>query len=202
MWQKIIKDRRMVGLLTLLLIVAAVPLTLYLGQQQQDVRQHAAEAPRICTLDQPTDTMMIFDQSGSMTKATSSTDSTPRMTRAKAASSAFLDILAKRTQTPLHEVSVTTISSEEKVKVVQTLTQNLINAKTAINNLTASGSTCIECAIGVIYGYWIKIKICSKCSKVLTDLLLYSLQMAVPSNTSADLSQDLLPIKHFLIKRR
>lgn len=135
----------MVGLLTLLLIVAAVPLTLYLGQQQQDVRQHAAE--QVCTADQPTDTMMIFDQSGSMTKATSDTDSTSRMKRAKEASSAFLDILAKRTQTPLHEVSVTTISSEESVKVVQSLTQNLTNVKTAINNLTANGSTCIECAI-------------------------------------------------------
>jgi Mg-chelatase subunit ChlD len=135
----------MVGLLTLLLIVAAVPLTLYLGQQQQDVRQHAAE--QVCTSDQATDTMMIFDQSGSMTKVTSDTDSTSRMKRAKEASSAFLDILAKRTQTPLHEVSVTTISSEESVKVVQSLTQNLTNVKTAINNLSALGSTCIECAI-------------------------------------------------------
>ena len=135
----------MVGLLTLLLIVAAVPLTLYLGQQQQDVRQHAAE--QVCTADQATDAMMIFDKSGSMRFETSSTDPTPRMTHVKEAAGIFLDILAKRTQTPLHNVSVTTISSEQDVKVIQPLSSNLTSAKTAINNLTAVGSTCIECAI-------------------------------------------------------
>ncbi len=145
MWQKIKQDRRMVGLLTLFLIVAAVPLTLYLGQQQQDVRQRASE--QVCTADQATDAMMIFDKSGSMRFETSSTDPTPRMDHVKEAANKFLDILANRTQTPLHNVSVTTISSEQDVKVIQPLSSNLTSAKTAINNLTAVGSTCIECAI-------------------------------------------------------
>ena len=39
--------------------------------------------------------MMIFDQSGSMAKATSDTDSTPRIDSAKKAATASLDIPRK-----------------------------------------------------------------------------------------------------------
>lgn len=148
MWQRIIHDKRVVGLFTILVILAAVPLTLELSNQEQDIRQRAAEpTPTVCSADQPTDTMMILDQSGSMAKATSDTDSTPRIDRAKQAANAFLDILAQRTQDPLHAASLTTISSEEYALVQTPLTRDLTKVKAAVDALVPKGGTCIECAI-------------------------------------------------------
>lgn len=149
MWQKLLQDRRMVGLLTLLLIVAAVPLTLYLGQQQQDVRQHAAE--QVCTADQATDTMIILDESGSMNnppdESTPNPNKVARVEGAKTAAKDFLDILAQRTQTPLHQVSLTFFSDVDKSRVVQPLTTNLNTVRTAVDTIRPKGETCIECGI-------------------------------------------------------
>jgi Mg-chelatase subunit ChlD len=139
--------KRLLIITAVIFLVIALPLVIYLAQQQQDIRQRAATSSQVCTTDQATDTMMIFDKSGSMRYATSSTDSTPRFTHVKEAANIFLDSIAKRTQTPLNDVSITTISTESDVKVIQSLTPNITSAKTAINNLTAVGSTCIECAI-------------------------------------------------------
>lgn len=139
--------KRLIVIAAVVLLVLTLPLVIYLAQKQQDIRQRAATSSQVCTTDQATDTMIIFDKSGSMGYETSSKDPTPRLTHVKEAANIFLGILAKRTQTPLHEVSVTTISSESDVKVLLSLSTNLTAAKTVINNLTAKGSTCIECAI-------------------------------------------------------
>ncbi len=149
MWQKIFSDKRaqFFSLLTLLIIGAAIPLTILLSQQEQDIRQQAAETQQVCSTDQPTDTMLIIDRSGSMQRATSTTDPTPRIDSAKAAANAFLDILAQRTAEPKHAVSLTTISSESMVKLDPSLTQELQKVKAVVNSLTPGGGTCIECAI-------------------------------------------------------
>jgi len=139
--------KRLLIITAVIFLVIALPLVIYLAQQQQDIRQRAATSTQVCTTDQATDAMMIFDKSGSMRYATSSTDATPRLTRVKEAANILLTSLANRTLTPLNAVSVTTISSEQDVKVIQPLSTNIASAKTAINNLTAVGSTCIECAI-------------------------------------------------------
>ncbi|MEK7605677.1 MAG: SdrD B-like domain-containing protein [Patescibacteria group bacterium] len=147
MWQRVFRDKRIIGILAILVVLAAVPLTLDLAKQQQDNRQRAAETGQVCTSDQATDTMMIFDQSGSMAKATSDTDSTPRIDSAKKAATAFLDILAKRTAQPLHAVSLTTISTDIYSIVEVSLTRDLTKTKDAINALVPKGGTCIECGI-------------------------------------------------------
>lgn len=139
----------MVGLLTLLLIVAAVPLTLYLGQQQQDVRQRAAE--QVCTADQATDAMIILDESGSMNNPPDEPNPNPnkvaRVEGAKTAAKDFLSILSERTQTPLHQVSLTFFSDVDKSRVVQPLTTNLNSVRTAVDTIKPKGETCIECGI-------------------------------------------------------
>lgn len=147
MWQRVFRDKRIIGVLAILVVLAAVPLTLDLAKQEQDNRQRAAETGQVCTADQATDTMMIFDQSGSMAKATSATDSTTRIDSAKKAATAFLDILAKRTAQPLHAVSLTTISTDIYSVVKVSLTRDLTKTKDAINALVPKGGTCIECGI-------------------------------------------------------
>ncbi|GIW61966.1 MAG: hypothetical protein KatS3mg089_0818 [Patescibacteria group bacterium] len=149
MWQKIFSDKRsqFFSLIILILIGTAIPLTILLSQQEQDIRQQAAETSQVCSTDQATDTMLIIDRSGSMGRATSTTDPTPRIDSAKTAANAFLDILAQRTAEPKHAVSLTTISSESMVKLDPSLTQDLQRVKAVINSLTPGGGTCIECAI-------------------------------------------------------
>lgn len=149
MWQKIKQDRHIVGLFTLLVIIAAVPLTLYLGQKQQDVRQRAAD--QICTTDQPTDTMIIMDQSGSMRNPPDeprpNRDKTARIESAKTAADAFVDILSQHTQSPLHQASLTLFSDVDKSTVIQPMTTNLNSIKSAIDAIAPIGETCIDCGI-------------------------------------------------------
>lgn len=138
--------KRLIVIAAVVILVLTLPLVIYLAQKQQDIRQHAATS-QICTTDQPTDTMIIFDQSGSMSLRTSSTDSTTRIVRAKSAASTFLDILATRTQNPLNAASLTTISSDPASVTKVSLTTDLALIKTTLNALTTTGTTCIECAI-------------------------------------------------------
>ncbi|HVZ58462.1 MAG TPA: SdrD B-like domain-containing protein [Patescibacteria group bacterium] len=149
MWQRVRSDKRLLGILAVIVVLAAVPLTLQLSKHNEDIRQHAATqtSPQVCTTDQATDTMMIFDQSGSMSKATSDSDKTSRLKSAQNAANAFLDILTKRTQTPLHAVSLTVISSESRSVVKASLTTDLPKVRSAIAALSPYGDTCIECAI-------------------------------------------------------
>ncbi len=147
MWQKFLSDKRYLGLGVVLLVIAALPVTLGLIQQEQDIRQRAATTPQVCTADQATDAMMIIDRSGSMNNATSATDATPRITSAKAAANAFIDILQKRTAQPLHAVDITTISSDGQSNVVLSLTRDMTKAHAAIDAIAVGGGTCIECAI-------------------------------------------------------
>lgn len=141
-------SKKLLIIIGALLLLIGIAVTVYLARQRQEIRQRAAEpAPTVCVEDQPADTLMIFDRSGSMADPTSSTDATPRINTAKVAGANFLDILAKRTTQPLHEVSLTTISSGNIVKVEQSLTSNLSQVKSSLDALTPAGGTCIECAL-------------------------------------------------------
>ena len=86
MWQRIISDRRnrSISILVLLIVAAAIPLTVLLSQREQDIRQRAASSDEVCSIT-GTDTVLIIDKSNSMNWATSATDSTPRLVRAKQA---------------------------------------------------------------------------------------------------------------------
>ncbi|MBI5045293.1 MAG: VWA domain-containing protein [Candidatus Levybacteria bacterium] len=141
-------SKKILALILVVVLLVGVGVAVYLSQQQQDVRQRAAEpSPTVCVADQPTDTMLIFDKSGSMRSPTSTTDTTTRLESARNAASKFIDILAKRTQTPLHEVSLSTISTDTLVKVEQALTSDLTKIKTALSAINYEGGTCIECGL-------------------------------------------------------
>jgi hypothetical protein len=132
---------------TIVLLVITLPLVLFLAQKQQDIRQRAATSPQVCTADQPTDTMIIFDRSGSMTSPTSKTDTTSRLVSAKNAANAFVTILQKRTESPLHQASLTVFSSVSLTTTSQSQTADMTKLHTSINAITAYGDTCVECGI-------------------------------------------------------
>jgi len=150
MWQKVatIKPKYIFSALGFALIAAAVPLTLNLNQQEQDIRQRAAEpTPVVCTADQPTDTMLIFDASGSMKEETSATDPTPRIERAQAAATAFVDRMAQRTASPRHLIGFSKFNSMTEVTLEQEMTIDYTRVKTAIANTTFASDTCTECGL-------------------------------------------------------
>lgn len=150
MWQRVqnIKPKHLFSLLGFLLIAAVVPLTLSLNQEQQDVRQRAAEpTPVVCTADQPTDTMLIFDASGSMKEETSATDPTPRIDRARAAATAFVDKMAQRTASPRHLIGFSKFNAMTETTLEQEMTIDYASVKTAIANTNFASDTCTECGI-------------------------------------------------------
>lgn len=150
MWQRFqtIKPKYIFSVLGFLLIAAVVPLTISLNNQQQDVRQRAAEpTPVICTADQPVDTMLIFDASGSMKEPTSSTDSTSRLSRAQTAATAFVDKMAQRTSSPRHLIGFSKFNAMTEVTLEQEMTIDYARVKAAIASATVASDTCTQCGI-------------------------------------------------------
>lgn len=148
MWQRAFTNKRnqVFSLLGILLVAAIVPLTLQLNQKEQDIRQRAAEQV-VCTADQPTDTMLIFDGSGSMKQPSSATDPTTRLARAQAAATAFVNKMAERTASPQHMIGFSKFNAATEVTLEQPMTTNYTAVKTAIGNVTFSSDTCTECGI-------------------------------------------------------
>lgn len=141
------KNTKFVGLLTLLLLATAIPITLFLTHESQDTRQRAAEP---CTMSLTTDTMIIFDKSGSMAQPTSATDSTPKLTRAKSGAKRYLDLLSESSVTPKHHIGVSSISSgDDGPKLESQLSEDYDAVRSAINGMSVQGATCIECAIKI-----------------------------------------------------
>lgn len=150
--------KKILGALILLFLVIGGSTAFFLSRQEQDLRQEAASSV-VCTKS-GADIMLIMDVSGSMLRTTSTTDSTPRLTRAKEAANIFIDtISAKNTLLPADrrsKVGLSTISSATQIhstthvsKLVNPLTENMNQVKSAVNSL-ASGNynaTCIECGI-------------------------------------------------------
>lgn len=134
-------------LATVVVLAISLPVVIFLARKQQDIRQRAAN--QVCATDQATDTLLILDKSGSMTNRTSTTDSKRRIDSAKDAANNFVTILQNRTQTPSHQASLTTFSSATSTILAQAQTTDLTKIHTAINAITISGNTCIECGIRI-----------------------------------------------------
>ena len=134
-----------VFLLGLLLIIGTI-LTLREVQRQQEIRQRAASAPTVCSVNQPTDTMILFDKSPTMQGPTSPSDSTPRFTRAKEAAISFVNLIGAQDTTQNQQLGLVSFAGEAATTLDSQLTTDLALVKTAINNITLQFETCIECA--------------------------------------------------------
>lgn len=157
MWQKIIKDKRILGGITLLIVLAAVPLTLNLASQQQDIEQRAA-TPTSCSINNPIDAMLIIDKSGSMGPPVNTDD---RITPAKAAAKNFVSILyqnginqasTKKNQTGVVSFAQLTNGTEGVTTLDAPLT--LLSTQTNVNSVNAKidsikifGRTCTQCGV-------------------------------------------------------
>ena len=133
------------GILFVLLAIGAV-LIIREVQREQDLRQQAEE-PVVCLANQPTDTILIFDRSSSMQEPTSVEDSTPRMTRAKSASTDFVDFMSAQNVQQNHQLGLVALAGETTSLVSANLTTDLEAVKNSISSLTIESETCIECAI-------------------------------------------------------
>lgn len=132
-------------LLAALLLIGTV-LTIREVQRQQELRQRAA-APTVCAVNQPTDTLLVFDRSASMQEPTSSTDQTPRMNRAQDAAKSFVDFMAAQNAQQVHQMGLVSLAGEPTSNIAHQLTLDLPTVKTAIGNLSIESDTCFECAI-------------------------------------------------------
>lgn len=157
MWQRVFSDRRnrSISILVLLIVAAAIPLTVLMSQKEQDTRQRAAvNTDEVCSVT-GTDTVLIIDKSNSMNWETSSTDSTPRLVRAKEAAKKFVDLLAQQNSSlptdKKHKVSVVSFSNSALTTTDIALTSDLNAVKQKIDAITPgddlTGWTCIECGI-------------------------------------------------------
>lgn len=135
-------------------MIAAIPLTLFLTGQEQDIRQRAAEtAPtasssaqiqgKICTANN-VEVMLAIDRSNSMEKPTSASNSAKRIVVAKAAANSFVD---KFGQSDTNAIGVAQFAL--KGGVAQDFTSDNDLVKKAINALKTDSpsGTCTECAI-------------------------------------------------------
>ena len=132
-------------ILAILLIIGTV-LALREVQHQQEIRQHAAAPPTVCSVNQPTDTMLLLDKSPTMQQPTSPTDSTPRITRAKQAATSFIDLIDAQDTTQNQQIGLVSFAGETVTTLDSQLTTDFAAVKTAINNITLQFETCIECA--------------------------------------------------------
>jgi len=155
MWQRVISDKRILGTLTILVVLAAIPLTLQLAQKQQDVRQRAAEdTPPVCS-ETGTDTILIIDKSNSMNNPSSISDPQTRFQRAKQAAKNFADILAQKNallpEEKKHKLAVVSFSDSVKTNQDAGLTTDMVLVKSRIDAITPgdsqTGWTCIECGV-------------------------------------------------------
>lgn len=143
------KDKRKVLSLTLVgvaYLLIVTPLIITNLQKQQEIRGHAqtthsqaTNAAATCGI-ATSDTMMIIDKSGSMNDKAGSTGT--KISNAITAGDNFVDLTAKNAQNEVGLVSFASTATTDS-----TLTSNFSSVKTQINNLKASGSTCIQCAI-------------------------------------------------------
>ena len=148
--------KKIIGILVLVLLIAGGAGAFYLSQQQQDIRQEAANA-EVCSTS-GADIMLVIDISGSMLGATSSTDTTTRMVREKEAANIFVDkISANNSLLPndrKNKVGLSTISNRPQStsnpsKLVIPMTEDMNQVKSAVDSLVSvqNNLTCIECGI-------------------------------------------------------
>ena len=141
----------------MLLVIAAIPVTLGLTQQQQDIRQHAS-GPTSCSVNNPIDAMLLIDKSGSMGPPVSKDD---RITPAKAAATNFVNLLnqnglnnklGQRSQVGVVSYAQLLNSTQGKTTLDAPLTrlsgQSDVDSVTSkIQTIKVFGRTCTQCAV-------------------------------------------------------
>jgi Mg-chelatase subunit ChlD len=132
-----------VGIVYLLIVT---PLIISNLKKQQSYQGHAQStqptpttSPQVCGIAN-SNTVLIMDRSGSMAEQDGSSGT--KIQDAIAAADNFVDLTAANIQNEIGLVSFATTATTNS-----TLTGNFSSVKTQINSLTASGSTCIQCAI-------------------------------------------------------
>lgn len=93
--------------------------------------------PGVCS-NNPSNTMLVIDKSGSMSVAAD----VNKITQAKAAAKSYVDIIAQETRN-----TIGLVSYENTATVNSPLTTNYTSVKSQVDTLTAIGSTCTECGI-------------------------------------------------------
>jgi len=141
-------SKRTLGLIALLLVLFALPITVFIAQKQQETRQRAAE-PGLSCGNNATDTLLLFDNSGSMKGKANQNDPTTKFTAAKAAAKSFVDLIQLDTTARIGLVSFADTQTAMNTPVDSPLTTNFTSVKTEIDAIPLSNKfgTCIECAI-------------------------------------------------------
>ncbi len=125
-WQFVTSGNRskLLGIIALVGLLAAIPISVKVAQEQQQSESRAAESPSsssrvpttqpttapasvvaastpdvACQVEKGVDIILVIDKSGSMKSATSSTDKTPRFTRVKEAAKRFVSKLGSKNKT-------------------------------------------------------------------------------------------------------
>jgi hypothetical protein len=122
------------------IIVVAIPLTIYLVKQQQDIRQRAAEVPTVCRIGN-TDTFIVIDRSGSMTD---NVNGQHKLFWAREAAKQFVDKMAV-----VNTNFLGLASYQLRGGIDLPLSTDYTTLKTTIDGLrnTSSSGTCLDCAL-------------------------------------------------------
>lgn len=130
-----VSHKRVLAIFFLLFVIIAISITLFMLNQQQDIRQHAAgSAPMTCG-NTPTDTVIILDKSPSM-------NDDNKLALAKQAAKTFIDQIS---QDPRNKVALVTFGY--KASVDSQFTNNYSSVKSKIDSITTLSATCIQCGI-------------------------------------------------------
>lgn len=132
--------KRTAGVLFIGGLMLAIPLTLSLVRQTQDVRQRASS---VCTT-APADIMLVMDKSLSMNDKVSASDSATLLEKSQDAANGFVDTISANTS---NRVGLVSYSSESQTNLDSPLTNNFADVKDEIDDLDAGGGTCIQCGI-------------------------------------------------------
>ncbi len=138
------RDKRKVVSLTLVgiaYLLIVTPLIISNLQKQQTNKGHASTmtAQQACGI-ATSNTMLIIDRSGSMNEQDASSGT--KISNAKIAANNFVDLTAKNNN---NEVGLVSFSNNATLD--SPLTSDFTSVKSHVNQLKASGTTCIQCAI-------------------------------------------------------
>lgn len=132
------------GLIAVLLIIIAIPITIAINQSQRHPNSNASNpTPNITQLTtcgtSPLDIMLIIDKSGSMASSLGNT-STTKIQAAKAAATNFVNIISANTQ---NHIGLATFSTTATLNSL--LTTDFSSVQTQINQINTSEGTCTQC---------------------------------------------------------
>ncbi len=140
--------KKLGAIAVLLIIIVAIPLTIFLTRQEQDIRQEAAVTAsstesNVCSAGN-TDTFLVIDRSNSMKNPTSNSNKTPRINFARSAATKFVNIMSQETT---NHIGIAQFGRNGSVSL--NYTNNYNQVRNAIKNLAPDGpiGTCLECAI-------------------------------------------------------